>query len=250
MIRKIISGGETGAGRAALDFAIEMGIPHGGWISRGRRTESGRLPEGYHLMETAALDYHQRTELNVVDSDGTLIISHGKLTGDAALCQDLSRKHRRSCLHIDLSEIHASKAAEIVGLWIDLKKIAVLNVAGPCASEDKEIYDAAKSLLWKVLERFLPKTVEEAVELLLSQMSLKDKSSIARFHKNELPMLHSTLGTWIIHRFGLSTGNTELIKSCAHVANRADLHDQEASSVIIAELWKKLQKTHSIRLIE
>ena len=72
MIKKIISGGQTGADRAALDVAIELGIPHGGWVPKGRMAEDGRLPGNYRLSETSTIDYNQRTELNVIDSEGTL----------------------------------------------------------------------------------------------------------------------------------------------------------------------------------
>ena len=114
MIEKIISGGQTGADRAALDVAIEMVIPHGGWIPKGRKAEDGRLPDKYRLQETKTINYPQRTELKIVDSDGTLIISHGKLTGGSLLTQTLSKKHGKACIHIDLNEIEESKAVLII----------------------------------------------------------------------------------------------------------------------------------------
>jgi len=85
MLQKIISGGQTGADRAALDFAIGFDIPHGGWIPKGRKTEDGVLPDKYKLKEMPTASYPKRTEKNVLDSDGTLILSHGKLTGGSAL---------------------------------------------------------------------------------------------------------------------------------------------------------------------
>ena len=91
MLRKIISGGQTGADRAALDAAIELGIPHGGWIPKGRLTEDGPLPDRYQLVEMPTASYPKRTEQNVIDSDGTLIVTHGKLTGGSALTQKLAR---------------------------------------------------------------------------------------------------------------------------------------------------------------
>ncbi len=94
MIKKIISGGQTGADMAALDVAIELGIPHGGWIPKGRKAEDGTLSDKYLLQETKTINYPQRTELNIVDSDGTLIISHGKLTGGSSLTQKVASKHR------------------------------------------------------------------------------------------------------------------------------------------------------------
>ena len=80
MIRKIISGGQTGADQAALDAAIKLDIPHGGWIPKGRLTENGPLPDKYKLTEMPGSGYTLRTEQNVIDSNGTLIISHGKLS--------------------------------------------------------------------------------------------------------------------------------------------------------------------------
>ena len=77
MIRKIISGGQTGADRAALDVAIKFNIPHGGWIPKGRKAEDGRLPDRYQLQEMPTPSYPERTEQNVIDSDGTLIFSRG-----------------------------------------------------------------------------------------------------------------------------------------------------------------------------
>ena len=81
MISKIISGGQTGADRAALDVAIKLSIPHGGWIPKGRKTEDGTLPDKYKLKEMTTASYPKRTEQNVIDSDGTLIIARGQLTG-------------------------------------------------------------------------------------------------------------------------------------------------------------------------
>jgi hypothetical protein len=81
MIKKIISGGQTGADQAALDAAIKWDIPHGGWVPKGRRTESGPLSNRYQLKEMPTDSYPSRTEQNVIDSDGTLIITHGELTG-------------------------------------------------------------------------------------------------------------------------------------------------------------------------
>ena len=85
MIKKIISGGQTGADRAALDSAIKLGIPHGGWIPKGRITENGPLPEKYQLQEMPTISYPRRTEQNVIDSDGTLIVARGKLISPGRL---------------------------------------------------------------------------------------------------------------------------------------------------------------------
>ena len=85
MLKKIISGGQTGADRAAIDLAIKLNIPHGGWIPKGRKTESGPLPLEYRLKEMNTSDYPSRTKLNIIDSHGTVIFSRGRLTGGSAL---------------------------------------------------------------------------------------------------------------------------------------------------------------------
>jgi hypothetical protein len=99
-IEKIISGGQTGADRAALDFAMANNIPHGGWIGKGSKAEDGRLPYKYHLQELATASYSKRTEQIVIDSDGTVIISHGNLTGGSAQTQGFAILHHKPSLHL------------------------------------------------------------------------------------------------------------------------------------------------------
>ncbi|MFO7970885.1 MAG: putative molybdenum carrier protein [Desulfobacterales bacterium] len=115
MVKKIISGGQTGADRAALDVAIKLGVLHGGWIPKGRLTENGMLDDRYHLKEMETANYNKRTEQNVIDSDGTLIISHGKLTGGSEYTRDMALEHGRPWLHIDLNKTTPSQAADSWG---------------------------------------------------------------------------------------------------------------------------------------
>ena len=146
MISKIISGGQTGADRAALDVAIDYGIPHGGWIPKGRKTEDGILPDKYNLQEMPTSSYPKRTEKNILDSDGTLIISHGELTGGSALTRKLATKHGRPWLHIDLDTIDVDPS-NVIKPWIGMYGIKVLNVAGSRASKDPDIYKDTVKLL-------------------------------------------------------------------------------------------------------
>jgi hypothetical protein len=150
---KIISGGQTGADRAALDFAIKHNIPHGGWIPKGRKTEDGTLPEKYQLREMPTGDYSKRTKQNILDSDGTLIVSHGFLTGGSALTEFLAEEHKKPYLHIDLNLLSMQEAALIINKWIQSHKLKVLNVAGTRASKDPKIYQATMDLLEKALSR-------------------------------------------------------------------------------------------------
>ena len=114
MIKKIISGGQTGADRAALDVAIELGIPYGGWIPKGRITEKGSLPQKYRLQEMPTDSYARRTEQNVIDSDGTLIIARGKLTGGTDYTRQMTLKHKKQLLGIDLDQTDLYNAASLV----------------------------------------------------------------------------------------------------------------------------------------
>ena len=257
MIKKIVSGGQTGADRAALDVAIEYGVPHGGWIPRGRKTEDGRLAEGYHLKEIQSISYPQRTELNVIDSDGTLIISHGDLSGGTAYTLEMAKKHKRPCLHIDLNEISEYKAVEIIKYWTEVKSIETLNVAGPRASEDPQIYEETKNLIKSVLypppQHIVPQfptTIQEAVEKLSTNLSLKERTDIAHMKEDALFRLEPTLGNHIRDHFGLGSGNDRLMRSCRSISGNNDLTEDDASAVIINELWKQLRKTHSLRVLK
>ena len=152
MVTKIISGGQTGADRAALDFAIKQNIPCGGWVPKGRKTEDGTLPEKYKLQEMPTGEYAKRTEQNILDSDGTLIVSHEYLTGGSALTEFLAEKHKKPCVHIDLNKLNQKEAAFIIGKWLQTNKIEVLNVAGPRAGKDPKIYQATLELLEAVFK--------------------------------------------------------------------------------------------------
>jgi hypothetical protein len=144
---KIISGGQTGADRAALDAAMELDIPHGGWLPRGRKAEDGPVPRHYRLQEMGSPKYRDRTRKNILESDGTLIISYGPLTGGSALTEALAIRHERPCLHLDMEYHTLEKAAVALELWLKKFSISTLNVAGPRASGEPRIYDTVKELL-------------------------------------------------------------------------------------------------------
>ena len=144
---KIISGGQTGADRAALDAAIERSIPHGGWLPRGRKAEDGPVPKHYRLQEMASPKYRDRTRKNILDSDGTLIVSFGPLTGGSALTEALAICHNRPCLHLDMEHISLDKAVAALEQWLQKFGISTLNVAGPRASGEPRVYNTVKEIL-------------------------------------------------------------------------------------------------------
>lgn len=144
---KIISGGQTGADQAALDVAIALDMDYGGWLPRGRKTENGPLPKTYRLKELQSHRYRDRTERNVIDSDGTLVCSFGPLTGGSALTAAFAVKHDRPLLHIDCEQLNHYRGVAAVERWLRSHKVQVLNVAGPRASGEPRIYQAVKTLL-------------------------------------------------------------------------------------------------------
>lgn len=150
-VKKIVSGGQTGADRAALDVAIERGIPHGGWVPAGRRAEDGPLPARYQVCEGPSAEYEERTEWNVRDSDATLIVSMGPLTGGSALTLQLARRLGKPVLHIDREQLGPDEAVEAVRSWLFETRPAVLNVAGPRTSTTPGIYEVTRELLERVL---------------------------------------------------------------------------------------------------
>ncbi len=150
-LEKIISGGQTGADRAALDFAIDHDMSYGGWVPKGRKTEDGTLPLKYHLLEMPTGDYSKRTLQNVLDSDGTAIVSHGFLTGGSALTREFAIQHKKHWIHIDLNELSLPDAAGKFSFWLKEKEIKVLNVAGPKAGKDPKIYEAVLLLLQETM---------------------------------------------------------------------------------------------------
>jgi len=153
MLRKIISGGQTGADRAGLDFAIDHSIPHGGWIPKGRRTEQGPLDSKYQLEETNNTFYPDRTKRNIMDSDGTLIVAYGpvKKKGGTALTYRLCGQVKKPCCYINLNMLTIPEAAQDVASWIRSNSIRVLNVAGPKESIEPNIHVDTYNLLKSVL---------------------------------------------------------------------------------------------------
>ena len=148
MFEKIISGGQTGVDRAALDVALELGFPCGGWCPKGRRAEDGAIPDRYPLQETSSADYRVRTEKNIEASDGTLVLAWGPPMGGTALTLKLARRHHKPYFVVDL--VHGGDALSVQE-WGWTEKIRILNVAGPRESEAPRIHARAISFLKEVL---------------------------------------------------------------------------------------------------
>jgi hypothetical protein len=147
-VLKIVSGGQSGVDRAALDVALELGVPCGGWCPRGRVAEDGRIARRYPLRETPSASYGQRTRWNVRDSDATLILNLGHLSGGTRLTVEIAATLGRPWRLVDLAD---PPTADMLAGWIRARAVEVLNVAGPRESGRPGAYLAAARFLRGVL---------------------------------------------------------------------------------------------------
>ena len=151
MIQKIISGGQTGVDRAALDIALDLGVPCGSYCTKGRRAEDGWISERYPLTELSSPHYRERTKRNVIESDATVIVTHGDLTGGSEATAGLCRYHSKPYLHLDGEEIDPDTAANWLRQFAKNYHVMVLNVAGQRHSNSPQAYTTTRQILWRLL---------------------------------------------------------------------------------------------------
>lgn len=153
----IVSGGQTGIDRLALDVAIELGIDHGGWCPRGRRAEDGSIPALYCLSETDSASYHVRTERNIADSDATLVLHFGTPVGGTKLTIKLARQLKRPLLALDFQRLGMLSMEDYIGesqTWLVENAVGTLNVAGPRQSSAPELPDLVRLFLVSLLTKY------------------------------------------------------------------------------------------------
>lgn len=272
MLKKIISGGQTGADRAALDIAIKFNIEHGGWIPRGRKTETGPLPARYQLKETETEDYRQRTKNNIIDSHGTVIICRGKPTGGSKLTLDFAEKAGRPVCFIDLLRMEEFEAAIIVKSFILENDITIVNTAGPRLSLQPGIYNDVKTVLETVLyllfldtrqdldfkeyipeqtvNEKLPRTFKEAVDLLCRNLPLKTKTFIAKCEDHDIQVLYFTMLEYIRQRVGFDLDNKVLLKNCSFMMKDDKITIEDAVMHILKQLKHDLEPDHVLRVMK
>jgi hypothetical protein len=198
-----------------------------------------------------------------------LIFARGKLTGGSDYTRKMTLRHHKQLLGIDLNQTNHYDAAYLIASWIRMQRVEVLNVAGPRASKDPEIYDDVFKILEQAIQILIdeegrsgaesrsdakrkpskpPKTVQESVDRLVAEMPLKNKTILANMDEDDLVRLHFSLGIYIRNKF-LYPRNDKLLESCRQEAMDKYLHWDQASTVIIKRLWEKLRDTHKLRVV-
>lgn len=151
VLKKIVSGAQTGADIAGIDAAIANDFPYGGWLPKGRKTEEGPLHNKYQMLEMKSSGYPKRTEQNIIDSDGTVIFMRGELSGGSGLTKKLAMKHGKPWLHLTMQDHTILPSVRSLVIWVADHGIEVLNVAGRCASRDPDIYGLAYQTIFALI---------------------------------------------------------------------------------------------------
>jgi len=272
MIEKIISGGNPGCERAALDAAIKYGIPHTGWVHHMRGEERDKLLARYNLCVIPALDPKAAIKRNIMSADGTLILTFGNIEGSADYARHMTLKSGIQLLGIDLKQYSPMEAGSLIASWMEMNHVNRVFITGSAENNNRPVYNLPRKIVESAIVLLLarpadyktrkirtddayragkswPTTVTEAVDTLISDLFLKDKTRISAMQPPELDDLLPTLGTYIKETFGLLTGNHTLIKACMQSTHANRMIPDEACTVIIRELWNKLQLTHKLRIV-
>jgi len=245
-LNKIISGGQTGAERAALDVAVKLGISRGGWTGKGRSKKSEPLPEQYRLKETPNPNDSAQSANNVLVSDGTLIVSHGGFSSGLELVIHLAGVYRRPCLHVDLHHASITESANMLKSWIRMNAIHALHVTGPTQAEDPRIYQDTVFLLQRAFQisrsreyqpaytrsglHESPKT-DDPIDEIISELPLKERVSIANMEKTDIKEVQRVFDRY--------------------VRKHPDADDKDDDNDdLVEKLWEKLRGTYKLRVVK
>jgi len=274
MLEKIISGGLTHVEIAALDTAIKLGIPYSGWRPGIQVPDQSADTDKYTLHTLASNRPRDAVAKNVAAANGTFIITYGLLQETVDYARQMTLKMRKHLLGIDLEQHTAIKAARLLASWLDMNHIESLYVTGSTRERTSRIYHRTSHILESAIATLLaqlslpsyrgpssddagaakpskqPETVAEALTMLNSRLSLKEKTHIASGSLDIFLQADHPLGPYLQKILGLKAGNDMLMNSCAVCAGKNTLTPDEASQVIIREFWKHLQQTHRLRIIK
>jgi hypothetical protein len=274
MVEKILTGAYREAERGAFDFAVERQIPVGGWAPLGWLSKAGLSVRPDGLREVPHSGSPNYAERNIFDADGTLILTHGELSGAAELARNFATRYKHPLLHIDLARTSRFQAAENITAWIAGIGIQVLHVTGNGPGRAPELYQATRDILETVFRLELaseamaqrnqlsaapgagrrsplpvPRTIEDALKALTDLLSLKEKAEIGRTPERDLPRLYAQLGPYIERSLEWWRGNDALVASCL-AAGRGRRADRNApDEILIRTLWRRLKKDYGLRLI-
>ena len=274
MFRKIVSGGDKGVELAAMDLALRLGIDCGGWTPKKNSPGQDQFNRKYHLRPTPGVGYQHAVEMNMADADGMLLITRGEKNQKAQHAVRMALKLHKQLLHVDLKQYSEFEAASLVSSWMQIQSLNALYITGATDEQDKSIYfhtqkiletafylDFVKSGLHPDTHRTrpaipqqttkaYPRTLQEAVDRLKSELPLKDRTLMANMQASDLGHLRDSLGEYIKQTYGLYGANDALMQSCAEAGRLHKPLPDEICQVILRHLWQDLQKTHKLRVIK
>jgi hypothetical protein len=245
--------------------AITLGIPHEAWIPAGWSEKNGIVSGSYNFREMPTSSVPQWIKHNILYSNGTLILSHGILTGGSLAVLQSAEPRDRPVLHMDLSATGEFAAAQLIHSWCERHEIGIINVAGARAEKDPRMYGAATRVLETAFHLGLietnvfdpvrpapqpPRSVVEAVEQIIPRLTLREKTAVAKMQEFDLNLFSPALVRIINENFGVRSGNEELLQSCRLLYGPHETDENGPTVVIIRALWKKLQGTHTLRIVK
>jgi hypothetical protein len=265
LFKKIIAGGTPGAESAALDVALKLDIPCGAFDALGLLIDGNRLIQSCKPIDQAFQGTPSDNPENLNHSDGTLVFTFGALTDYLDYLYVHALRHKQPFLHIDFNETTEKNAALRINLWVAEHVPSCVHVSGMNLNEDSRIYQAVFDTMYQTLALGrdasapdqastppigIPKNIEEAVAMLIDEISIKDRVRIASMTPSQVTMLNIGLGRYIRNRCGLWAGNKALMTSCAKAAGLDAIHEDQASAIIIQKFAATLSKSHRIRVAD
>lgn len=270
MIHKIVSNGRIGVARGALDAALALDIPHGGWGLPDSILEDEPFPKKYNLREIKKKSNTKCVERNVIETDGTLILTFADdMPEDALAARKSAQKHHVPWILINLGQTGTFQAAQDIHEWLKEQEIHVIHVVGATAGNVKKKADKTTCSLLEAVYYLgliesnmtatsrsitgdrpqLPTSVDGIVSLLLTEMSLKDRVIVANMKETHLKLLQPTLGRHIQMRLDYWRQSAIPFVAFEKIEKEANDTD-DIPTLIVKKVWNKLRTTHRLRIVK